>query len=104
MIDMSKQMKKKTWDLETLLKILQDELEARERVAPEAKLISESNFHTQRRRVPAQGKRNMSTASALFASVLDMYVFLDRYGYLCIFVWTNMIFKTDISISIQPKP
>ena len=67
MIDMSKQMKKKTWDLETLLIILQDELEAKEHVAPEAKLISESNFHTQRR-VPAQGKRNMSTASALFAS------------------------------------
>ena len=60
-------MKKKAWDLETLLIILQDELEARERVAPDAKLISESNFHTQRR-VPAQGKRNMSTASALFAS------------------------------------
>ena len=48
MIDMSKQMEKRTWDLETLLIILQDELEARERVALEAKLISESNFHTQR--------------------------------------------------------
>ena len=67
MIHMSKQMKKKLGILETLLINLQDELEARERVPPEAKLISESKFHTQRR-VPAQGKRNMSTASALFAS------------------------------------
>ena len=49
MIDMSKQMEKKTWDLETLLIILQDELKARERVGLEAKLISESNFHTQGR-------------------------------------------------------
>ena len=35
--------------------------------------------------------------------VLDIYVFLDRYGYPPIFVRTNMILKTDISISVQPK-
>ena len=66
MIDMSKQMKKKTWDLEALLNILQEELEARERLTPEAKFSSEPN--SQLRRFPAQSKKNMSTASALFVS------------------------------------
>ena len=33
LIEMSKSMKEKTWDLENLLQVLKDELEARERVA-----------------------------------------------------------------------
>ena len=59
MIGMSKQVKKKTWDLEALLNILQEN-------APEAKFSSEPN--SQLRRFIAQSKKNMSTAFALFAS------------------------------------
>ena len=66
LIDMSKQMKTKTWDLEALLNILREELEARERLTPEAKFSSEPN--SQLRRFPAQSEKNMSTASVLFAS------------------------------------
>ena len=47
------------------MNILQEELEARERLAPEAKFSSEPN--SQLRRFPAQSKKNMSTESALFA-------------------------------------
>ena len=32
MVEMSKSMKEKTWDLDNLLQVLKDELEARERV------------------------------------------------------------------------
>ena len=39
-----------------------------------------------------------------FGTVLDIYVFLHKYGYFSIFARTNMIFKTDISMSVQPKP
>ena len=66
MIGMSKQMKKNTQDLEASLNILQEELQARERLAPGAKFSCKPN--SQLRRIPAQRKKNMSTASALFAS------------------------------------
>ena len=72
---------------------MQDELEAREQVAPEAKLISESNFHTQRR-VPAQGKRNMSTTSALFTSEKRKSLVSCTYCKQAHPLYTCQVFKT----------
>ena len=62
---------------------MQDELEARERVAP----------HTQRR-VPTQGKRNISTTSALFASEKCKSLVSCMYCKQAHPLYTCQVFKT----------
>ena len=63
MVEMSKSMKEKTWDLDNLLQVLKDELEARERVG----LTVEKSQNSETKNSPHKSNYSkQATVSALF--------------------------------------